>query len=455
MAQHLNRLLANGTFCMGFSTDKDDLVLEFTLNNGQPYQLTMRFAGGEMFFTQPSHPQLPGKKCIKQFKQLEQRTIKQVRGFEGERLLSMDFEDGSNLVLKGFGRFGNVLLFENGMNKPLAIFRLGLKQDWEFDFRSLVENTKSFKGDETIDVDIYISQKQPTPALQFKTTEGYDLAAKGADGLFEFANLYLRQFHFFQRKNDLIKQLERKLSHQTKLETEYTARLHALENKRSYKEIGDLLLSYAHLIKQGVGSAFIPDYYTGNQIRVKLDPKLDAAGNAERYYKKGKNEGIEKRTLTQQLQTTKNLVVETEARLMAAKNAKTPADLRPIPTVAATKPQDTKPYREYSIDGFRIWVGKNARSNDEMLRLAAKNDLWLHVRDYPGSHVIIKKSGASFPDGIVKKAAELAVNNSKAKSHGMATVIYTERKFVSKPKNANPGEVAIMKENTLDVYLNN
>ena len=425
MAQHLNRLLANGTFCMGFSTDKDDLVLEFTLNNGQPYQLTMRFAGGEMFFTQPSHPQLPGKKCIKQFKQLEQRTIKQVRGFEGERLLSMDFEDGSHLVLKGFGRFGNVLLFENGMNKPLGIFRLGLKQDWEFDFRSLVENTKSFKGDETIDIDIYISQKQPTPALLFKATEGYDLAAKGANGLFEFANLYLRQFHFFQRKNDLIKQLERKLSHQTKLETEYSARLHALENKRSYKEIGDLLLSYAHLIKQGVGSAFIPDYYTGNQIRVKLDPKLDAAGNAERYYKKGKNEGIEKRTLT------------------------------PIPAVAATKPQDTKPYREYSIDGFRIWVGKNARSNDEMLRLAAKNDLWLHVRDYPGSHVIIKKSGASFPDGIVKKAAELAVKNSKAKSHGMATVIYTERKFVSKPKNANPGEVAIMKENTLDVYLNN
>ena len=64
-----------------------------------------------------------------------------------------------------------------------------------------------------------------------------------------------------------------------------------------------------------------------------------------------------------------------------------------------------------------------------------------------------QKKGAGFPDTVIQKAAELAAMNSKAKTQKMVPVMYTERKYVSKPRNASPGEVAVLKETVLDVYI--
>jgi predicted ribosome quality control (RQC) complex YloA/Tae2 family protein len=89
-----------------------------------------------------------------------------------------------------------------------------------------------------------------------------------------------------------------------------------------------------------------------------------------------------------------------------------------------------------------------------MLKLASKNDLWLHVKDWPGSHIIVRKKGKEFPKEVVSKAAQLAVKFSKARGNSLVPVIVTERKYVVKPKNAAAGEVRVLKESILDVFAN-
>jgi predicted ribosome quality control (RQC) complex YloA/Tae2 family protein len=99
---------------------------------------------------------------------------------------------------------------------------------------------------------------------------------------------------------------------------------------------------------------------------------------------------------------------------------------------------------------FDIWIGKNARANDEMLRLAHKDDYWLHARDTAGSHVIIRKNKAtSLPKPVLEKAAQWAAYYSKSKTESLVAVVFTEKKYVRKSKGMLSGQVKIEREKTL------
>ncbi|MEL7006397.1 MAG: NFACT RNA binding domain-containing protein, partial [Bacteroidota bacterium] len=100
---------------------------------------------------------------------------------------------------------------------------------------------------------------------------------------------------------------------------------------------------------------------------------------------------------------------------------------------------------------FDIYIGKNARANDELLRkYAFKEDLWLHAKDVSGSHVLVKhKAAKPFGAPVIEKAAQLAAYYSKRKNDTLCPVIYTPRKFVRKRKNDPPGAVVVEKEKVL------
>ncbi len=103
------------------------------------------------------------------------------------------------------------------------------------------------------------------------------------------------------------------------------------------------------------------------------------------------------------------------------------------------------------MEGWQIWIGKNANNNDLLTqKYAKKDDLWLHARDVAGSHVIIRKrSGMVFPKNIIERAAELAAFYSKRKTDTVCSVIVTQKKYVRKPKNMAAGKVIVDKEETL------
>jgi len=118
------------------------------------------------------------------------------------------------------------------------------------------------------------------------------------------------------------------------------------------------------------------------------------------------------------------------------------------------KKKQMKDYlKEYkSSDGFTIYAGKNNKQNDYLtLKLANNDDIWLHTKDIPGTHVIIVKAGRKIPQLTLDEAAIIAAYNSKGKMSSNVPVDYTEVKNVSKPSGAKPGKVIYVNNKTLYV----
>ena len=102
----------------------------------------------------------------------------------------------------------------------------------------------------------------------------------------------------------------------------------------------------------------------------------------------------------------------------------------------------SRPYHYLSSDGFDIYVGRNNLQNDELtFKFADGNDIWMHAKKTPGSHVIIKTNGAELPDRTYEEGAALAAYYSTARSNAKVEVDYVEKKQVKKPAGARPGFV--------------
>ena len=125
---------------------------------------------------------------------------------------------------------------------------------------------------------------------------------------------------------------------------------------------------------------------------------------------------------------------------------KKPVKKKP-PGLSKKTPSSSR-YKIYSCrssDGFSIIIGRSAKDNDYVtMKLANGNDGWLHVRDYPGSHAIIRAEKKREISMIAwREAAEMCAALSQAPDLSLVDVIYTYKKFVSKPKHAKPGSVLV------------
>ena len=112
-------------------------------------------------------------------------------------------------------------------------------------------------------------------------------------------------------------------------------------------------------------------------------------------------------------------------------------------------------FKEFDFLGYKIYVGRNSKNNDELtLKFAKKDDIWLHAKDVAGSHVVIKKkSGQTVPKNVIEYAAVLAGKNSKRKSDSICPIIVTPKKFVRKIKGAPAGSVVVDREEVILVKL--
>jgi predicted ribosome quality control (RQC) complex YloA/Tae2 family protein len=113
----------------------------------------------------------------------------------------------------------------------------------------------------------------------------------------------------------------------------------------------------------------------------------------------------------------------------------------------------SKPMHFISSGGLDIYVGKNNVQNDYLtLKVASSQDMWLHTKDIPGSHVIIKSEGREIDDRTLEEAANLAAYYSKGKMSSKVPVDYTQKKNVKKPAGAKPGMVIY--DNYWTMYIN-
>ncbi len=238
--------------------------------------------------------------------------------------------------------------------------------------------------------------------------------------------------------------------------------LAASENAGQYKYYGELIHSSMYLLKGGEDKAFLPDYSQEGfpNVEVKLDPQKSPSQNANIYFAKYRKAKNAKEIVTQQLVKNISEIEYLESVLSALENADDEAVLLEIRTELTDQgyikkekgKQQKNPAstpRKFEAFGYEIYIGRNNKQNDYVtLKLGRTKDLWLHTKDIPGSHVLIKYQGEEFPDKVVEAAASLAAYYSSGRAAGKVEVDYTEIKNVHKPSGAAPGKVIYEKYKT-------
>jgi predicted ribosome quality control (RQC) complex YloA/Tae2 family protein len=232
-----------------------------------------------------------------------------------------------------------------------------------------------------------------------------------------------------------------------------------------YRIKGELLTTYMGQLKQGQSKVELPNYYDSeNLLSIKLSPELSPSRNAQKYFKKYQKLKNSVTFINQQLKLTQEeidylegiqsqielaepqdlpdikLELQKEGYLKIQKNAK---KKRP-------KKSFSRPAIFYSSDQTKISVGKNNLQNDQLtLKTAAKTDIWLHVKNIPGSHVIIHDPHPS--QQTLLQAANLAAYFSKSQHSATVPVDYVMVKKIRKPHGARPGFVIYEGQKTLYV----
>ncbi len=248
----------------------------------------------------------------------------------------------------------------------------------------------------------------------------------------------------------------------------FAALLDAAADAEAWRVMGELLTAYPHEVSKGQTRVFLPNFYDQETpLSIDLDPAKTALENANVYfkrynkYKKGRVKTLEQleaaRTDTLYLESVLHELEscalsdlpQIEAELREA------GYLKKTPNSRGQTGKKTEPLRHatyFAQDGTPIFVGRNNRENDQLtLRIARKTDLWLHVKDAPGSHVII-----SSPDpaqDTIYDAAMLAAYFSKLRHSGKAAVDVVPVKQIWQPNSARPGFVLFEGQQTLMVRL--
>ncbi|MEK6546165.1 MAG: NFACT RNA binding domain-containing protein, partial [Nitrospinota bacterium] len=197
-------------------------------------------------------------------------------------------------------------------------------------------------------------------------------------------------------------------------------------------------------------------YQQGDSLlKIELDPSLSPSENIERYFRRYKKYERGKNEILKQINLTKEKIDNLMKNMENKNFLEEYISALSVSFVSKKNEGKSSPRTFRSSDGLTIFVGKNNRQNDELtFRIAKGNDMWLHVRDFPGSHVVIQTGGRKdIPRESLLDAAALAVYFSKLKSAEKGNVIYTLRKYVRKPKGAEAGKVLCSQDKNLFIKL--
>lgn len=303
------------------------------------------------------------------------------------------------------------------------------------------------------------------PLLQFPDVEvtEYDSASEMLDRVYTERD---RKDRLIQKSHALKKSvrthLDRSKNKQKKLWREYEDAL----DRDKYKVYGDVLSAYADSVERGLSEVFLPNFYStkGEEIRIPLDPKLSPIGNAGRFYKRYSKLKHGAKLLEGQLEENKNAMEYLENTLLQIDMAETPGDIDDIrrqyrrdfhkkPPKNRKKEKDVSRPMEFKTPaGSKIYVGKNNRQNEEVtFKKANRRDLWFHVKEHPGSHVILKSDTGEYRNSDMIQAAKLAAYYSSLRNAKHVDVDYTFKKNVKRHPSNRPGLVNYVNYKTVHV----
>jgi predicted ribosome quality control (RQC) complex YloA/Tae2 family protein len=270
-----------------------------------------------------------------------------------------------------------------------------------------------------------------------------------------------------QKVGDLFRFLQNEIARNVRKLDKLRTELAEAEEAEKFRVFGELLTAHLHMLKKGDSNAQVPNYYEESQpvVDIPLDPQLTPAENAQRYFRKYSKLKTGKAAIREQMQAAETEIRYLDTLLAQLENA----GLRDVEEIREEleeggylksrgqkerkkQKRDRRPAltRYLSSEQIEIYVGKNNIQNEYITnRLAKPDDTWLHVKDLPGSHVVIR--AREFGEATLKEAAMLAVHFSKARESSQVPVDYTLIRHVRKPNGAKPGFVIYERQKTLFV----
>ncbi|SHG92104.1 Predicted component of the ribosome quality control (RQC) complex, YloA/Tae2 family, contains fibronectin-binding (FbpA) and DUF814 domains [Anaerosphaera aminiphila DSM 21120] len=241
-------------------------------------------------------------------------------------------------------------------------------------------------------------------------------------------------------------------------------------DRDKYKIYADLISSNYYKIDKGIDNISLENFYNEMEpLNIPLDEKLSAQENANKYYKKYSKLKTAVNKLNIEIENNKNTIKYLNSVLLNIELSETSADLEEIREELVemgyikknykqkkNKVQKIKSLEYNSTDSFKIYAGKNNRQNEELtLKFANKNDMWFHVKDAPGSHVILKEDGREFTEKSIEEAATIAAYNSSLKNSDNIIVDYTLKKNVKRHPSKIPGLVSYVNYNSIIISSKN
>jgi len=278
--------------------------------------------------------------------------------------------------------------------------------------------------------------------------------------LYRYKN-YSKDQRLKQRKSSLVKSLKRKIKRTKSGLNNLQQADKGLERAEKYEQWGHILMANAHLGQTNTEEIEVDDLYAeGEKVTIPLQRELDIAANAQRYYKK--SAGAE-RSYEEAMSRIPKMKKEKDKAERLLEQAESITDLWKFQDWENEHEEELKEYRQHGnsddeeesapfhtleIQSYPVWIGKNAKSNDELVQRAHKEDVWMHARGVAGSHLVIRMGNDKGmpPKKVLLEAASYAAFNSKAKGVKLAPVIITKKKYVRKPKGSPPGAVVVDKE---------
>ncbi|NGP76876.1 DUF814 domain-containing protein [Balneolaceae bacterium YR4-1] len=506
--RELNEKIRNGIFNFSISPHKD--VFEIYIQQRErEYRLIFSTNPNETALFLDNYRPPKKSNVIDFFQGLEGHAIEKLDLADKDRLFYIHFEGGKQLLFKLYGGNPNVYLIEDGriqeaFKNPEKVKGEEPPEPFAPSFADEITEKAKPKNQitklnpllprnllpylieqhrvEEMDVDeVKTFVETITKALESdphpRVLETGDLCLWSHeildipdDARFETVNnavrhayrnaVHLRRLH--NKKQNVQQLLERVTSKKEAQLEQLMQADKSLDRADEYEKYGHLLMANAHRsVDFGKEAVEVDDFYNENEtVEIPLKEGLSIAENAEYYYDKAKSSRKSYKEAKKRIPTVREEVELSNRLLDELQEIKHLPELESWMKQYSSElekfgygvdedAQASSPYRKFKEGKYEIWVGKSAKSNDQLTSLAHKEDIWLHARGVGGSHVVIRMGNQKEypPKQVILKAAGYAAFYSKAKGMEMAPVMYTKRKYVRKPKGAAPGAVVVEREN--------
>lgn len=505
----MNKVLSGKLFIEAFSQEKDELILVFadsaeTEEWVNPFFIKATLRPNFACLSFPDSFQRARRNSVNLFVDLYGKSIEQVRVFLNERAIELKLASGEAMVFKLFGNRSNIIsfdrdkqvleVFNHKLTPDQTISLIGLDRPIDQSFEAFVQN--DLKYEPLFPTFGKLVKKYLDAHLEGKTsaTERWEVVQRVLGQLFQgefyilrtelmptlsllkvelveaqyedpilalnaFYYAYIRLTGIEKEKAEITRILKKRIQ-QTESYLENTFRkLLELEEGSKNDEVANILMANLHEIPARAEVVELFDFYHDKPIKIKLKKDLSPQRNAEVYYRKSKNEKIELAKLHEGLRARENEKIKMTGYLEAIARIEILRELRAFIKANGLAGGEAAPltqaelFKRVDYQGYVILIGRNAKNNDVLTKqYAFKEDLWLHARDVPGSHVIIKyQPGKKFPSTVIERAAELAAFYSKRKTDSLCPVIVTPKKYVRKLKGMPDGAVIVDKEDVVMV----